>query len=132
MREEGWLCGSKDGKTGWVPESYVERVETVPHQPPPLPTPQRRGVTTRGQATREKQAAGANYMTPLMDQGADRGPVYSPWGHRNMKFLYTSLPPIAGGANAWIRALENSTIADKLAMGDVRAVLTKSASVPAA
>ena len=128
MREEGWLCVSKDGKTGWVPESYVERAETVLHQPPPLPTPQRRGVTTRGQATREKQAAGANYMTPL-EQGADRGPVYTPWGHRDMMFLYTSLPPIAGGANAWIRGLEISTVADNLAMGDVRAILTKSASV---
>lgn len=25
-REEGWLCGSKQGKMGWFPESYVERV----------------------------------------------------------------------------------------------------------
>ncbi len=25
-REEGWLYGSKQGKMGWFPESYVERV----------------------------------------------------------------------------------------------------------
>lgn len=25
-REEGWLFGSKQGKMGWFPESYVERV----------------------------------------------------------------------------------------------------------
>lgn len=25
-REEGWLCGSRQGKMGWFPESYVERV----------------------------------------------------------------------------------------------------------
>ncbi|XP_060897055.1 intersectin-2b [Labrus mixtus] len=25
-REEGWLCGSKQGKMGWFPESYVERI----------------------------------------------------------------------------------------------------------
>ena len=66
-----------------------------------------------------------------MDQGGNQDPVYTPWCHRNMKYLYTSLPPIAGGANAWIRSLENSTVADNLAMGDVRAILTKSTSVPA-
>jgi len=25
-REEGWLYGSKQGKMGWFPESYVEKV----------------------------------------------------------------------------------------------------------
>lgn len=25
-REEGWLYGSRQGKMGWFPESYVERV----------------------------------------------------------------------------------------------------------
>uniref|UniRef100_A0A8D3DIQ3 Intersectin 2b n=1 Tax=Scophthalmus maximus TaxID=52904 RepID=A0A8D3DIQ3_SCOMX len=41
-REEGWLCGSKQGKMGWFPESYVERValsktsnNTVVAPPPP-------------------------------------------------------------------------------------------------
>lgn len=28
-REEGWLFGSKQGKMGWFPESYVERVTTA-------------------------------------------------------------------------------------------------------
>uniref|UniRef100_A0A674N4C8 Intersectin 2b n=1 Tax=Takifugu rubripes TaxID=31033 RepID=A0A674N4C8_TAKRU len=29
QREEGWLYGSKQGKMGWFPESYVERVTTA-------------------------------------------------------------------------------------------------------
>ena len=128
--EEGWLYGNKEGKMGWVPENYVAKIETRLPPPPPLPTTQRGRSPTR-RATRQKQAPDTHYMAPLMDQGGNQDPVYTPWCHRDMKYLYTSLPPIAGGANAWIRSLENSTVADNLAMGDVRAILTKSTSVPA-
>ena len=128
--EEGWLYGNKEGKMGWVPGNYVAKIETRLPPPPPLPTTQRGRSPTR-RATRQKQAPDTHYMAPLMDQGGNQDPVYTPWCHRDMKYLYTSLPPIAGGANAWIRGLENGSVADNLAMGDVRAILTKSTSVPA-
>ena len=128
--EEGWLYGSKEGKMGWVTENYVAKIETRLPPPPPLPTTQRGRSPTR-RATRQKQAPDTHYMAPLMDQGGNQDPVYTPWCHRDMKYLYTSLPPITGGANAWIRSLENNSVADNLAMGDVRAILTKSTSVPA-
>uniref|UniRef100_H3DK01 Osteoclast-stimulating factor 1 n=1 Tax=Tetraodon nigroviridis TaxID=99883 RepID=H3DK01_TETNG len=41
-REEGWLYGSKQGKMGWFPESYVERVapsDLASSPPAPAPKP---------------------------------------------------------------------------------------------
>lgn len=39
-REEGWLYGSRQGKMGWFPESYVERVgqsNSAATSAPPIP-----------------------------------------------------------------------------------------------
>ncbi|KAK0138293.1 Gag-pol polyprotein [Merluccius polli] len=131
-REEGWVLGSKDGQTGWVPDVFLEEEDAIHHRTQLLRTPQREGVTTRGQATRGRQATGANYMAPLMNQEEGRPPVYNPWSHRDMKALYASLPSVHEGANAWIRALEEGCSGDNLGMGDIRAILTKAATVPIA
>lgn len=38
-REEGWLYGSRQGKMGWFPESYVEKVgpSSAPNTPAAAP-----------------------------------------------------------------------------------------------
>ncbi|XP_075937889.1 uncharacterized protein LOC142938526 [Anarhichas minor] len=50
---------------------------------------------------------------------------FVPWGHRDMDALEKALPPLAGGANPWIRLFEKHTAADKLALGDIRAMIIR-------
>ncbi|KAK9526323.1 hypothetical protein VZT92_015031 [Zoarces viviparus] len=50
---------------------------------------------------------------------------FVPWGHRDMDALEKALPPLAGGANPWIRLFEKLTAADKLALGDIRAMIIR-------
>ena len=65
-------------------------------------------------------------MCPLMDHPNGR-PVYTPWTHRDLKGLTDELPPIKDGAGKWIRTFERKTTADRLTMGDARAVLMQGA-----
>ena len=51
--------------------------------------------------------------------------MYVPWTHRDLKGLVEDLPPIKQGAGKWIRNLEQLTTADRLTMGDIRAVLMR-------
>uniref|UniRef100_A0A8D3DP18 Intersectin 2b n=1 Tax=Scophthalmus maximus TaxID=52904 RepID=A0A8D3DP18_SCOMX len=65
-REEGWLCGSKQGKMGWFPESYVERValsktsnNTVVAPPPPAAAAAASKVPLQSQLSNALEAAKA-------------------------------------------------------------------------
>ena len=53
--------------------------------------------------------------------------MYVPWTHRDLKGLIDDLPPIKEGAGKWIRTFEHTTAADRLCMGDTRAVLLQGA-----
>ncbi|KAK0141207.1 hypothetical protein N1851_021800 [Merluccius polli] len=65
-----------------------------------------------------------DFMAPLLTDGAGRE-VFTPWGHRDMYSLANRLPPLTAGAQAWIRKFEMETSGDNLALGDVRAIITR-------
>ncbi|KAK0148963.1 hypothetical protein N1851_010647 [Merluccius polli] len=65
-----------------------------------------------------------DFMAPLLTDGAGRE-VYTPWGHRDMHTLANSLPPLTAGAQAWVRKFEMETSGDNLALGDVRAIISR-------
>ena len=84
--------------------------------------------TQRSQAPSRRmnrdQDEGPESMYPLMDTPAGRA-MYVPWTHRDLKGVVEDLPPIKQGAGKWIRNLERLTTADRLTMGDIRAVLMR-------
>ncbi|CAL8394691.1 unnamed protein product [Boreogadus saida] len=65
---------------------------------------------------------GTNLIAPLMTDAWDRE-TFSGYGHRERLTLSYRLPTITAGAVAWIRAFEEETAGDVLAMGDVRALI---------
>ncbi|KAK0132327.1 hypothetical protein N1851_032800 [Merluccius polli] len=65
-----------------------------------------------------------DFMAPLLTDGVGRA-VYTPWGHRDMTTLANSLPPLSAGAQAWVRKFEKETSGDNLALGDVRAIISR-------
>ena len=65
-------------------------------------------------------------MCPLTDS-PNGHPLYTPWTHRDLNGLMDELPPIKDGAGKWIRTFERKTTADRLTVGDVRAVLMQGA-----
>ena len=94
------------GRPGNDPEPF--------HLPPPPPFPH------------YHSAKKPEPMYPLID--SSHGPaVYTPWTHRDLKGLMDDLPPIKDGAGKWIRTFERKTTADRLTVGDVRAVLMQGA-----
>ena len=86
-----------------------------------------RGMSAR---TRSHQAHkggwsdNSQFQCPLLLDagGAAR---YEPWSHRDMNELVTVLPPLSAGGAQWIRAFEKLTAQDRLAMGDIRAIILR-------
>ncbi|KAJ8333499.1 hypothetical protein SKAU_G00415070 [Synaphobranchus kaupii] len=60
---------------------------------------------------------------PLLNKGGR--PQYIPWGSQDLQNLITTLPDIQEGAAIWIRKLEEEMTGKTLALGDVKALLTK-------
>ncbi|KAK0136685.1 hypothetical protein N1851_027132 [Merluccius polli] len=73
---------------------------------------------------RPRQYTIEDFMAPLLTDGAGRE-MYTPWGHRDMHTLANSLPPLTAGAQAWVRKFEMETSGDNLALGDVRAIISR-------
>ncbi|KAK0139834.1 hypothetical protein N1851_023276 [Merluccius polli] len=73
---------------------------------------------------RPRQYTIEDFMAPLLTDGAGRE-VYTPWGHRDMHTLANTLPPLTAGAQAWVRKFEMETSGDNLAMGDIRAIISR-------
>ncbi|KAK0146743.1 Gag-Pol polyprotein [Merluccius polli] len=69
----------------------------------------------------ELEEGGAFHM-PLLESATRVGGRYQPWSHRDMSALVDQLPP-----GAWIRKLETTTSQDRLALGDIRALVTRCA-----
>lgn len=65
-REEGWLYGSKQGKMGWFPESYVEKVGPSDASKPTVAAPAK--VSIQAQLSNALEAAkvlsGKSAFTP--------------------------------------------------------------------
>ncbi|KAJ8369274.1 hypothetical protein SKAU_G00093020 [Synaphobranchus kaupii] len=62
-------------------------------------------------------------MAPLLSKGGR--PQYIPWGSQDLQNLITTLPEIQDGAAIWIRKLEEEMTGKTMALGDVKALLTK-------
>ncbi|KAJ8369282.1 hypothetical protein SKAU_G00093100 [Synaphobranchus kaupii] len=62
-------------------------------------------------------------MAPLLSKGGR--PQYIPWGSQDLQNLITTLPEIQDGAAIWIRKLEEEMMRKTMALGDVKALLTK-------
>ncbi|KAJ8347159.1 hypothetical protein SKAU_G00285600 [Synaphobranchus kaupii] len=62
-------------------------------------------------------------MAPLLNKGGR--PQYIPWGSQDLQNLITTLPDIQEGAAIWIRKLEEEMTGKTMALGDVKALLTK-------
>ncbi|KAJ8353663.1 hypothetical protein SKAU_G00212300 [Synaphobranchus kaupii] len=60
---------------------------------------------------------------PLLNKGGR--PQYIPWGSQDLQNLITTLPDIQEGAAIWIRKLEEEMTGKTMALGDVKALLTK-------
>lgn len=52
-------------------------------------------------------------------------PVYNPFSHCGMKGLIAKLPPLTGGASAWISALKDNTAGEMHALEDIRAMFSR-------
>lgn len=50
--------------------------------------------------------------------------VYNPFSHCNTKGLIAKLPPLTGGASAWISALKDNTAGEIHALGDICAMFS--------
>ncbi|KAJ8360966.1 hypothetical protein SKAU_G00174910 [Synaphobranchus kaupii] len=60
---------------------------------------------------------------PLLNKGGR--PQYIPWGSQDLQNLITTLPDIQEGAAIWIRKLEEEMTGKTMALGNVKALLTK-------
>ncbi|KAM8858537.1 uncharacterized protein AB9W97_019055 isoform 1-T4 [Spinachia spinachia] len=95
----------------------------------------------RRHSTREKKTPNryADYILPVRSRSPTGSPVaqypllrktngqreFVPWSHRDMETMEKELPPLGEGANPWILHFETQTTADKLALGDVRALIAR-------
>lgn len=50
--------------------------------------------------------------------------VYNPFSHCSTKGLIAKLPPLTGGASAWISALKDNTAGEMYALGDICAMFS--------
>ncbi|XP_056895269.1 uncharacterized protein LOC130529193 isoform X2 [Takifugu flavidus] len=71
-------------------------------------------------------------MCPLMAKGAQNDYRYVPWSFMDMITLAGKLTPLAEWADKWIEKLEEITGGIKLAAGDIKALLIKTAGQTAA
>ncbi|KAK9520907.1 hypothetical protein VZT92_020765 [Zoarces viviparus] len=85
------------------PERYADWFCPVKGEMPPLPRAQQYPLLVKSNGQAE----------------------FVPWGHRDMDTLEKALPPLRGGASPWIRLFEKLTAADKLALGDIRAMIIR-------
>ncbi|KAL7395678.1 hypothetical protein ABVT39_021217 [Epinephelus coioides] len=65
----------------------------------------------------------ANFMYPLVTRASGRT-QYEPWPFMDMIGLAERLPVLTDGADKWIMALEETTAGMRLALGDIKALLT--------
>ena len=63
-------------------------------------------------------------MAPLMAKG-NAGEKYVLWTFMDLTGLINHMPALTEGADKWIRVFEENTAGVKLAMGDIKAILTK-------
>ncbi|GCC28039.1 hypothetical protein chiPu_0006465 [Chiloscyllium punctatum] len=70
-----------------------------------------------------KRSQRGKTLPPLIKGG--RQPQYVPWGTQDLEVLKNVLPNLHEGAGKWIRAFEDETTGQLLAMGDLKALLVR-------
>ncbi|GCC35900.1 hypothetical protein chiPu_0014389 [Chiloscyllium punctatum] len=68
-------------------------------------------------------------MLPLLIKEA-KHPQYIPWGTQDLEELKNTLPSLREGAGKWIRAFEDKTTGQLLAIGDLKALLVRLVGLP--
>ena len=82
---------------------------------------------SRGLRQRKDARPPAQSQVPILVRGATM--CYTPWAAMDMVGLMGRIPDIREGAARWIRAFEEETVGHLLAVGDIKAILTKTLGV---